>query len=396
MNAARPLDVNVCGAGMGGLAAAALLAADGHRVTVLDQAPAPAPVGSGLVIQPVGMAVLNLIGVGELLRALGAPISRLYGEAEGRVVLDARYDGAAAGRFGLAIQRRTLFEALLEAAKRAGAAIRFGARVTSADPLRGRVVLEGGETLEGDVAVDALGARSTLCPDPGRVLAYGALWGLLEWPEGAGFDKTRLEQRYRAASRMAGVLPLGGAEADPTFRLAYFWSLRADRFDDWRAAPLEDWKAEAATLWPETRPILDQIDAHGDLVEAVYRHRTLARPVDGRLIHLGDSWHATSPQLGQGANMALLDAASLALSLREAPHVEEGLRQYALRRGAHVAIYQAASRFFTPVYQSDGRVLPILRDRLMGPLSQVWPVNRLISALVAGTIGDPLGRIGVE
>ena len=35
---------------------------------------------------------------------------------------------------------------------------------------------------------------------------------------------------------------------------------------------------------------------------------TLRAPAEPGLIHLGDAWHTTSPQLGQGANMALLDA----------------------------------------------------------------------------------------
>ncbi|MEO1611433.1 MAG: FAD-dependent monooxygenase, partial [Pseudomonadota bacterium] len=160
--------------------------------------------------------------------------------------------------------------------------------------------------------------------------------------------------------------------------------------------PIEDWKAEALSLWPETAPLLDQIGAHDDLTEARYLHRTLAVPVTDRIVHLGDSWHATSPQLGQGANMALLDAAALAGAMREAPYLEEGLRDYVHRRRAHVAIYQLASRLFTPVYQSDSRALPALRDRVMGPLSDRWPLNRIISALVAGTIARPLVQVGLD
>ena len=65
----RQSSIAIVGAGIGGLAAAALLA-DAHRVTLYDQFPEPRPIGSGLVIQPVGQAVLDLCGAGQEARAL--------------------------------------------------------------------------------------------------------------------------------------------------------------------------------------------------------------------------------------------------------------------------------------------------------------------------------------
>lgn len=52
------MKIAVAGAGIGGLTVAALLGQDGHDVAVFDQFDSPRPVGSGLVIQPVGQAVL--------------------------------------------------------------------------------------------------------------------------------------------------------------------------------------------------------------------------------------------------------------------------------------------------------------------------------------------------
>ena len=91
--------IAIAGGGIAGLACAALLAREGARVVVHDRMDAPAPVGSGLILQPVGLAVLDQIGVGGRLRALGAPIKRLFGRVQpsGRVVLDVRYRALGGG-----------------------------------------------------------------------------------------------------------------------------------------------------------------------------------------------------------------------------------------------------------------------------------------------------------
>ena len=84
----------IIGAGLGGLAAASLLHDAGHEVAIFDQFDAPRPLGSGLVIQPVGQAVLDRIGAGAAARDLGAAITRMEGldRTDGRKVLDVAYD----------------------------------------------------------------------------------------------------------------------------------------------------------------------------------------------------------------------------------------------------------------------------------------------------------------
>ena len=54
------------------------------------------------------------------------------------------------------------------------------------------------------------------------------------------------------------------------------------------------------------------------------------------------------------------------------------------------------SRMFTPFYQSDSRVLPFLRDRLVATLATIPPGPQILAALVAGTVVDPFTATGLE
>jgi salicylate hydroxylase len=393
----RGLQIAVAGCGPAGLAAALLLARDGHEVRLFDQFDAPKPLGSGLMIQPTGQAVLRALGLeGELLAA-GARVERLFGLAmpSGRKVLDVRYDWLPGGHFGIGLHRASLFDILFRAVGEAGIPIETGRAITNSEETSGgrKLVFADGQSARFDLVVDALGAESALAPSCGRALAYGALWASLDWPEGAGFDGAALEQRYVRASRMAGVLPIGSRPEKALPQTAFFWSLRADGLEAWRTAGLEAWKAEVRAVWPATAPFLDQISDPDLLTFARYAHRTLPAPAEPALIHIGDAWHSASPQLGQGANMALLDAFALARALREEGDLGAALaRAVRLRRG-HIRLFQALSWMFTPVYQSDSRFLPFLRDRIVGPLSHVWPATAIQAAMVTGLMGEPLGRL---
>ena len=397
----KRLEIAIVGAGIGGLSAATLLARDGHRVRVFDQFDRPAPVGSGLMLQQTGLAVLAQLGLREEIDALGTRIDRLWGltTPSMRPVLDVRYAKWRKDVYGLGVQRGLVFQSLLRAARDANVELELDAPVLgfSADPPE--IYLEDGSARTGfDLVVFAYGARSRLTPqDQGVDLPYGALWATLPWPEAGPFDRTALEQRYFKANKMSGVMPSGRLSPDSVDTLTYFWSIRADEEAAWRAGTLEDWKAEATALWPETESLMPHFRTHSDLTFARYRHHTASHPVVGNgVVRIGDAWHAASPQLGQGANMALLDAWALALAFQDGSDVAEALATYLNLRRAHVRLYQIMTWAFTPVYQGDSRILPWLRDWLAAPLSKVWPGPQLLAALVSGSIGAPLKRLGLR
>jgi hypothetical protein len=163
-----------------------------------------------------------------------------------------------------------------------------------------------------DLVVAADGAASTLRGTIGggagldRVYPWGALWCLLpaeDWPH-----LQELRQRYVAARKMIGLLPVGTRPGDDTPRLSFFWSLPRADFERWQADGMTPWLDELHALWPQASARFAHLRDAGQLARAVYRDAVMTRWHHGRMVLAGDAAHAMSPQLGQGVNMALLDA----------------------------------------------------------------------------------------
>lgn len=371
---------------MGGLAVAAMLARDGHRVVLHDRMERPGPVGSGFVLQPTGLAVLEAMGLRDAIDARGSRIHRMLGlvRPSGATVLDVGYPK---DMHGLAIQRQALFDVLLHAAVEAGVVFETSRTVSAIGECGARLVMQDASaTPPFDLVVDAMGAGSPLRTCRSRRLPYGALWATVPWSACSGFDPNTLEQRYLGASRMAGVLPVGTSREGAEPMATFFWSVRHD--EDPRTDPYA-WREAVHRIWPEASALVD----HAIPTMARYRHHTHARPVTGRLVRIGDAFHATSPQLGQGANMALIDSIALRTALRNGDDLPDALTTYAASRRLHVGFYQSLSIVLTPFYQSDSRLLPILRDRIIAPLlRRRGIVHSMIAAMVTGGVLDPVGR----
>lgn len=393
----RMLDIAIVGYGSGGQAAALALSRDGYRVEVFEQAPQLRPVGAGFLLQPTGLSALWELGLLPRVLALGRRVDRLYGENEaGRAVMDMRYEGLDRRLFGLGLQRGALFEVLRDAWPGAGG-VRTGLRITGTQD-EGRVLVDADGQRHGpyDLVVAADGAASGLragVGEPRLDLAYpwGALWCLV--PEGAWPWGHELRQRYRRAREMAGMLPVGARPGDATPRLSFFWSLPAAALAQWPDGDLAVWKAGVSRLWPELEPMLEGVTEAPMLAKARYRDAIPRAWSKGRLVLLGDAAHAMSPQLGQGVNMALLDALALRDALREPGTVEEALAHYGRTRRAHVAIYQFWSRWLTPVFQSERDGVARLRDLLFLPMGRLPGGRGQMLRVLAGTQRGWLGRL---
>jgi 2-polyprenyl-6-methoxyphenol hydroxylase-like FAD-dependent oxidoreductase len=366
--------VGVVGFGVAGSTASALLAQAGHEVTVFERAPMLEPAGAGVLLQPSGQRVLDHLGLLERVRARAARIDELVALAPGgRTISRLRYGDLEPDLHALGVHRSHLHAALAGLAGRAGVNVRLGEELTGPHD----------ERLRGfDLVVGADGSRSALRAGSGLVrweheYAWGALWAI-----GAGsLVRGRLHQVVRGTSRLVGVLPLGEG------RCNLFWSVRRDRVERLRARGFEAWRDEAVALCQEAAEPLASLAGWEDVRFTTYRHALLRRPYAGRLVLIGDAGHPMSPHLGQGINLALIDALRLRDAVAEARAPEEAVRLYADSRRRQLAYYGVVTLALTPFFQSDGRIKGWGRDAALPLLPHVPGVRRQMLRALSGLVG---------
>jgi 2-polyprenyl-6-methoxyphenol hydroxylase-like FAD-dependent oxidoreductase len=206
-----------------------------------------------------------------------------------------------------------------------------------------------------------------------REYTHGALWGSgrLDSPHDA------LYQVAHSTRRLVGLLPIGEG------RVAFFWGLRRDELDALRQRGFDCFREDVEALCPRAVSVVDELGDFDRLSFAGYLHALPRRIHSHRVVLAGDSAHAMSPHLGQGANLALLDAECLARHLSQSP-LPEALSSYAAERRSHSRYLSLLSQALSPFFQSESRVLGWGRDLALPLLCAVPWMRRQMELSVAG------------
>jgi 2-polyprenyl-6-methoxyphenol hydroxylase-like FAD-dependent oxidoreductase len=384
-------EIAVVGCGVAGQAAAALLADAGHEISVFERFAEPRPVGAGLLLQPTGLAVLRALGLAQDALAQGARVVGLEARAHtGRLVLDLAYADLHPAAHGLGIRRSTLFDLLHGRLKRSPVRLVTAAEIVD---IRDARVVDAAGHRHGpfDLIVVADGAhsalRSRLLPRARAPLyPWGCIWTTV--PDRAGIGANGLlRQCVRGAREMMGLLPVAPGQ------LTIYWSLPVEALAPDQPIDLGAWRRAAAALWPEASAIIEAAD---DFSRATYRHVALPRWNEGAVLFVGDAAHGTSPQLGQGANLGLLDAHALAEALAESSDLPAAVALFARRRSASVRFYRQASHLLTPFFQSRSSSLALLRDLFMGWSCRVPRLRGVMTSTLAGTRRGWFGTVRLD
>ncbi|MFD7288595.1 FAD-dependent oxidoreductase [Streptomyces sp. NPDC059863] len=371
----KSIKVLIAGGGIGGLALAVALRERGISAEVFERAKGFGNTGSGIELTPNGVKSVDRISprLGEAVRSAGWSSDRHASDMpimswDGKL-LKSREVGNFPAKWGapmIGILRADLHRILAEAVHRPGpvpVTVHHQATVVAASSAgdTATVRLTDGRTVTGDLVVGADGVRSTL-----RSLVAGEVP-----PRYLGFTSVRGISK-RPAQHGDGFVFVGPgghffAEAFDDTRL--FWTATVNAPEhSWPAKPAERAKADLLELWGEWSAPLPETVASCALedmvVTDVHDCPPLKRWHTGRLALLGDAAHPIGPVLGQGANMALEDVASLACLLSE-HEVPTALRHYARVRSRRANKIVQHSRLIARLGHTTNPLVGRLRDALI-------------------------------
>jgi salicylate hydroxylase len=347
------LSIAICGGGVGGMAAAIALCAQGHVVSILEQAPKFGRVGADVNLTPNAVHALDRLGVGERLRASAARpthrISRTWdtGEETSRLPMSAE----AETRYGapqLTIHRADLLAALEE--RLPEGLIRFGTRVAGISQAEDKAVARFADASEQafDVVIGADGIHSAV-----RTALFGKddprFTGLVSWR--AVFPRERVDgiPDLDAFTKWWGPTPDRQIVTFPLTHGQEIFVFATNAQEGWTEegwtlpGEIEDLRAAYADFHPNARALLDACDSVTR--SALHVRDPMEHWSIGRATLLGDAAHPMVPFMAQGACMAIEDAVVLARALegRSPAEVPEALRAYERTRLPRTAEVQRSS-----------------------------------------------------
>lgn len=314
------IDIAVIGAGLGGAAAAALLADAGFSVHSFEQAPEFNRLGAGIHIGPNVMKIFRQIGLEDTLAKIGSHPSHWFSRDgnTGEYLSEIPLGEFALKEYGapyITIHRGDMHAVQIEALD--PSTVHFGYKLTDLEERDDHVLLtfDNGKQIEAGLVVGADGINSKI-----REVLLG-----VEKPRFSGWVG------HRALVNM-DKLRATGLEYERCVKwwweqsrhiMAYATKNDASEYYYVTGVPVDSWEHEAsfvdssreemeAIFGGSHKMVQGLIDATEEVTKWPFWNRDpMGLWSRGRLVMIGDACHPMRPHMAQGACMAIEDAAVL-------------------------------------------------------------------------------------
>lgn len=382
------MDIGVVGGGIGGLTAARALVKAGHEVRVYERAPALNEVGAGITLWSNALRVLEALGVADALRAQGTQATGgVIALADGTRLVDLSAadlpDGVDAPDM-IALHRADLQSVLLEGIE---ARVSFNKALEALEQRDLRVALRfaDGSEVDHDLVVGADGIRSVVrrfvaSEQPIRYSGYTCWRGVCPIPEGWRGPVGE----YWGVGKRLGVVEIGQGRL--------YWFAVADA-PEGTPAPGSNDKAMLLERFGDFAfdgPMVLEATAQEDILHHDICDRPPARGwVRGRVVLLGDAAHPTTPNMGQGAAMAIEDSAVLARVLDD-DVVESALSRYEATRFGRAQFVTSTSWTVGRMAHAKNPLMRAVRNRLFAWMPMSMRLKQLEKVAGYDALSAPL------
>jgi 2-polyprenyl-6-methoxyphenol hydroxylase-like FAD-dependent oxidoreductase len=371
--------VLIVGGGIGGLSTGIALRRAGIDAEIVELSKEYNVYGVGIIQQANALRALDALGVAEETMRRGSP----YGKVKMCAPTGFQFGEAGTPPMGNypthnGISRKILHDVLYEAALKNGVVIRMGVTVSDIENVGTRASVKFTDNTEGDyqLVVGADGIHSKV-----RSLVFGdyeakyigsSVWRY-PFKRPAELDTAYM---YFGKKTKVGLVPM-------TADMMYMFIVAAEG-DDNPLIPQEEFvpimKAHLAEY--PVKMVADRIEEITDATKAVYSPlKTLMMSESwfkNRVVMIGDAAHATIPQLGSGAALAIEDAVVLGEELQKDQSVEDALTNYMSRRFERCKMVIDASNTLAEWEQMEWKGIPLPEGANMGML-----MGKTLAALAA-------------
>ena len=369
-------EVKVIGAGPVGAVFALLAARFGVKVSLLDTRTGPSRESRTLALSHGSRAILERVGAWNACAPRSAQIHRIHTSQQGafgRAVIDRADAGVPA--LGYVIAYADLQDALDAALQRAGIAVEFGARVAAiSDDASGvHIALENGTPIDGAAAVLADGGANL-----SKLPRF--FTGEKDYAQSALLAHVTCDQPH-GHTAYERFTPEGPAALLPSLEqnaYSMVWVSQHERIDALMAMPDADFTAAFQSHFGHRAGRFVSVS---ERKRFPLKLRTVHPRASGRVAVIGNAAQALHPVAGQGFNLGLRDALSLAECLA-GPHINtvEALTAYAVARSTDVERSIGFTDLLVSLFGSANAPTQAVRGAGLAALDALPVARRILAA----------------